>query len=103
MKKFLAGAAVIAAAAGLVAATPAAADPDTGKVTVFSTEVTELTAWENPKGCVKLPVDAHVLLNQTEKDVQLHGDPFCLTPGVTVAPGFGSHVAPGSGSFSVDR
>lgn len=103
MKKFLAGAAMIATATSLAAAMPATAESDTGKIIVFSTEVTELAVWEDPDGCVKLPIDAHVLINQTGKDVVIYGDPLCLTPGLTVAPGFGSHVAPGSGSFSVDR
>jgi opacity protein-like surface antigen len=103
MKKFLAGAAVIAVATTLAAAAPAVAESAPGKVIVFSTEVTEVTVWEDPTDCVKLPVDAHVLINQTDKDVKVYGDPFCTSPGLTVAPGFGSHVAPGSGAFSVDR
>ncbi len=104
MKKFLAaGCAVIAVATTAAAAGPASADPATGRIVVFSTEFAELTVLENPTGCVKLPMDAHVLTNQTDTPVQVHGDPFCLSPGLTVAPGYGSHVAPGSGSFSVDR
>lgn len=103
MKKFLAGAAIIAAATSWAAAAAAAAESVTGKIVVFSSEVTELAVWEDPAGCVKLPVDAHVLVNQSDQDVMIYGDPFCLTPGLTVAPGFGSHVAPGSGSFSVLR
>jgi len=103
MKKFLAGAAVIAAATSLATAAPAAAESATGKVIVFSTELTELAVWEDPEDCVKLPVDAHVLVNQTDKNVVIYGDPLCLTPGLTVAPGYGSHVAPGFGSFSVVR
>jgi hypothetical protein len=103
VKKFLAGAAAIAAATSLAAAAPATAKSDTGKITVFSTEVAELAVWDAPEGCVKLPVDAHVLVNQSDENVMIHGDPLCLTPGLTVAPGYGSHVAPGSGSFSVVR
>lgn len=103
MKKFLAGVALIAASTSLAAAAPAIAESNTGKIIVFSTDFTEAAIWEDPDGCVKLPVDAHVLINQTDKDVLIYGDPFCLTPGLTVAAGYGSHVAPGSGSFSVDR
>jgi hypothetical protein len=44
-----------------------------------------------------------VLINQTDKNVNVYADPFCVTPGLAVAPGYGSHVALGSGSFSVDR
>ena len=103
MKKFLAGAAVIAVATTLATAVPAVAESASGKVIVFSTEVTELAVWEDPAGCVKLPVAAHVLVNQTDEDVKVYGDPFCISPGLTVAPGFGSHVPPGSGAFSVER
>ncbi|MFC4857162.1 hypothetical protein [Actinophytocola glycyrrhizae] len=104
MKKFLAaGGAAIAVAMTFATAAPAVAAPATGEVVVFSVESTELTVVENPSGCVKLPTAAHVLVNQTDKPVRVHGDPFCVTPGLTVAPGYGSHVAAGSGSFSVDR
>lgn len=71
-----------------------------GEVSVFGTEVTPLTNYANPSGCHKLPLDAHVLSNHTDRPVTIHGDPFCLTPGLTVPPGHGSHVAPGSGAFS---
>ncbi|MFB4263387.1 hypothetical protein [Nonomuraea sp. GTA35] len=30
----------------------------------------------------------------------VYGDPFCLAPGLTIHPGYGAHVMPGSGSFS---
>jgi hypothetical protein len=103
MRKILAGAAVIAVATTMATAAPAVAESAPGKVIVFSTEVTELTVWEDPAGCVKLPADAHVLVNQTDEDVTIYGDPFCIGPGLAVAPGFGSHVASGSGAFSVDR
>ncbi|MDQ3786171.1 MAG: hypothetical protein M3422_02875 [Actinomycetota bacterium] len=102
MKKLLATAgAAIAVATTFAAAAPAAADPATGEIVVFSSEFTALTVVENPDGCHKLPFDAHVLANQTDKAVVVHGDPFCFTPGLTVAPGYGSHVMPGSGAFSV--
>ncbi|PKW18384.1 hypothetical protein [Saccharopolyspora spinosa] len=81
------------------AAVPASAA--TGQVTVFETEAQPLTTYENPEGCYKLPLAAHVLNNQTDKPVQIYGDPFCMTPSLTVQPGRGSHVAPGSGSFSL--
>lgn len=73
----------------------------TGDITVFETELQPLTTYENPEGCHKLPAFAHVLTNRTDKPVKVYGDPFCLTPALTVQPGHGSHVAPGSGSFSV--
>ena len=41
-----------------------------------------------------------MLTNHTDRPVTVYTDPFCLTPGLTVQPGYGSHVAPGSGSFS---
>jgi hypothetical protein len=71
-----------------------------GTVTVFSSEATPLTVWNNPHGCQKLPIDAHVLVNQTDVPVTIYADPFCLTPGLAVEPGHGSHVAAGSGAFS---
>ncbi|WP_413759948.1 hypothetical protein [Streptomyces sp. MMBL 11-3] len=77
------------------------AHASTGEVHVFGTELEPVMTYENPGGCYKLPLSAHVLVNGTDSTVQVHGDPFCLTPGLTVAPGYGSHVAAGSGSFSV--
>lgn len=99
----VAGAAVVACAATIVAGTSAAANTAATKgwVTVFSTEFTKLTSWENPSGCSMLPVAAHVLINQTDKPVRVYSDPLCLTPGPTVRPGFGSHVTPDAGSFAV--
>lgn len=93
--------AMTAAALLAVSAVPSAAaagDPD--EVVVFGTEVTPLTVYSDPHGCYKLPLDAHVLTNRTDRPVTIYGDPFCLTPGLTVQPGYGSHVAAGSGSFS---
>ncbi|GHA89114.1 hypothetical protein ACIQRS_04160 [Streptomyces termitum] len=85
------------AALGLFQAPAHAAE---GTVTVFETEVQPLTVYENPRGCHKLPLAAHVLTNATDRPVRIYGDPFCLGPSVAVPPGHGSHVAPGSGSFS---
>ncbi|GAA4847632.1 hypothetical protein [Saccharopolyspora rosea] len=82
---------------GLSAGVAAAAD---GEVTVFETEVQPLTTYAAPEGCQKLPMAAHVLVNNTDKPVKIYGDPFCVGPSVTIPPGHGSHVAPGSGSFS---
>ncbi|HET9379538.1 MAG TPA: hypothetical protein VFP69_01740 [Streptomyces sp.] len=78
--------------------TASAAEP--GDVVVFRTEVSPVSVYEDPHGCHKLPFDAHVLVNRTDRPVTVYGDPFCLTPGLVVQPGHGSHVAPGSGSFS---
>ncbi|GHF36880.1 hypothetical protein [Streptomyces griseosporeus] len=85
-------------AATAASGTAAAAVP--GEVVVFSTELSPLTVYEDPHGCHKLPPDAHVLTNRTDRPVTVYADPFCLTPGLTVAPDHGSHVAAGSGSFS---
>lgn len=90
---------VLLAAAALTAL-PAAAAAATGQVTVFETEVQPLTTYDDPAGCHKLPAAAHVLTNRTDEPVRIYGDPFCLTPSLTVQPGHGSHVAPGSSSFS---
>ena len=87
-------------AAALTALPAGAAGAATGQVTVFETEVQKLSTYSDPAGCHKLPPAAHVLTNQTNEPVQIYGDPFCLTPSLTVQPGHGSHVAPGSGSVS---
>ena len=105
MRKFLvSGAAIalcaiaVAAGAPASAATPAA----TGRVIVFSTEFQELDVWENPdERCRKLPLAAHVLVNQTDRPVHTYSDPFCIAPSLTMQPGYGGHVAAGTGSFSV--
>ncbi|PNG21360.1 hypothetical protein [Streptomyces cahuitamycinicus] len=93
---------MFAAAGALLAASAAgtAAAAEQGDVVVFATEVTPLSVYHDPHGCQKLPPDAHVLTNHTDRPVTVYADPFCLTPGLTVEPGYGSHVAPGSGSFS---
>jgi hypothetical protein len=94
---------MFAAAGALLAASAAtgtAAAAEHGDVVVFTTEATPLTVYRDPQGCQKLPPDAHVLTNHTDRPVTVYADPFCLTPGLTVEPGYGSHVVPGSGSFS---
>jgi hypothetical protein len=104
MRKSLAiGAAIVLCAAPITAGSPASADSTAtpGQVTVFSTELQELDTWENPEGCQKLPIAAHVLINQTDKPVNTYGDPMCMVPNLTVQPEHGAHVAPGTGSFSV--
>jgi hypothetical protein len=94
---------MLAAAGALLvasAATGTAAAAEQGDVVVFSTEVTPLAVYHDPHGCQKLPPAAHVLTNSTDRPVTVYADPLCLTPGLTVPPGYGAHVAPGSGSFS---
>jgi hypothetical protein len=94
---------MLAAAGALLAASAAtgtAAAAEEGDVVVFSTEVAPLAVYHDPHGCQKLPPAAHVLTNHSDRPVTIYADPFCLTPGLTVQPGYGSHVAPGSGSFS---
>jgi hypothetical protein len=73
----------------------------TGQVVVFEHELIPLSVYTDPTGCTKLPMAAHVLINQTDEPVRIYADPLCLLPSLTVLPGNGSHVAPGSGSFSV--
>lgn len=104
MRKFLVAGVVAIAATTTTGAGAASADPaPTGKIMVFSHEFSQVTEWENPQGCQKLPIDAHVLINDTDKPVRTFVDPFCLAPSMTVQPAYGSHVAPGTGSFSVQR
>ncbi len=90
---FIAGALLIGSPGGSALAA-------TGQVTVFETEVQELTTYDDPSGCQQLPPAAHVLNNETDEPVRIYGDPLCLGPSLVVQPGHGSHVAPGSGSFS---
>ncbi|MEW2620527.1 hypothetical protein [Streptomyces sp. NPDC048106] len=95
--------ALLAAASALIAVSATAGTAhaaEEGDVVVFRTELSPLTVYHDPYGCQKLPLDAHVLTNRTDRPVTVYGDPFCLTPGLVVLPGHGSHVAPGSGSFS---
>ncbi|MGS2647758.1 hypothetical protein [Streptosporangium sp. LJ11] len=89
-----------AVAALALLGTATAAQAATGQVVVFSTEFQELTTWNDPTGCHTLPLGAHQLNNQTDGDIQVYNDPLCLTPVLTVKPGYGSHVPPTSGSFS---
>lgn len=91
--------AVPAGALLMVASPPAQAAA--GEVVVFSTEFQRLDTYRNPEGCHKLPIAAHVLANLTSAEVVVYGDPLCLSPGMRVQAGYGSHVPPGTGSFSV--
>lgn len=101
MRAFRSALAVAGAALLTVVLSGGPASAAAGEVVVFQTEVQPLKVYENPDGCQKLPLTAHVLNNRTDKPVVIHADPFCATPGITVKPGHGAHVAPGSGSFSV--
>jgi hypothetical protein len=91
----------VLASLGIFVVNAPTASASLGKVTVFELETNELTVYRNPEGCRKLPPAAHVLINQTHDVVRVYGDPFCLGPSLEVAPDYGSHVAAGSGSFSV--
>jgi hypothetical protein len=92
--------AVLAAGFALtIVATPAAAAQ--GSVTVFESEAIPVVDYPNPQGCYKLPLLSHVLVNHMASEVRVYLDPLCLGPSLTVPPGYGSHVAIGSGSFSV--
>ncbi|MGV9351925.1 hypothetical protein [Streptomyces misionensis] len=79
-----------------------AADDRVGaeQVVVFSNELTPLTVYSDPHGCQALPAVSHVLVNETSRTVHLHADPFCLTPGIPVRPGYGAHTGQFSGAFS---
>ncbi|WP_414942741.1 hypothetical protein [Amycolatopsis sp. cmx-11-51] len=103
MNRLVHAALCAASASALLVASSPAAQAATGNVVVFSTELERLETYENPEGCTKLAPSAHVLANLTSSKLVVHGDPLCLTPGVTVDPGYGSHVQPGSGAFSISR
>lgn len=90
--------------AGLAAGTTASAEVDAkaaGTVLVFQFEVIETTRYVNPEGCTKLPAAGHLLANNTDKDVRLYADPFCMAFSMAVPPGYGAHIPPVTGSFSV--
>ncbi|AHH95177.1 hypothetical protein GCM10010174_55580 [Kutzneria viridogrisea] len=103
MNRVTAIVAALLVGAALLAPATASAKAATGRVLVFELEYVPLTVWENPKGCKKLPLAAHVLVNQTDTPVEIYADPFCLSPSLDVNPGFGSHVVPGSGSFQTEE
>ncbi|KUO17376.1 hypothetical protein AQJ91_30820 [Streptomyces dysideae] len=75
--------------------------PNTNQVVVFSSELLPLQAYPDPRGCQQLPTISHVLYNETSRVVLLHADPYCLTPGIAVQPGYGAHTSQASGSFSI--
>lgn len=89
--------------AGLAAGTAASAEAEeaTGSVLVFQFEVVETTRYVDPQGCTKLPAAGHLLANLTDTDVKLYADPFCMTFSMVVPPGYGAHIPPVTGSFSV--
>ncbi|MGW4378986.1 hypothetical protein [Kitasatospora sp. NPDC004531] len=85
---------------GMAAPAPAATRAASGEVVVFSSELLPLDVYRDPSGCQQLPTVAHVLNNQTDRPVQVYGNPFCIGPSVAVQPGYGTHVPGGAGSFS---
>lgn len=89
----------VACGAGLAGGTTASADVPA--VLVFEHEFTSTTRFENPSGCVKLPPAGHLLANMTGSDVKLYVDPFCMTFSMVVPSGYGAHIPPVTGSFSV--
>lgn len=100
---------VLSAAATCLLAAPAAASPSAeppaegspDQVVVFQHEFTELTVFEDPEGCVRLPIGSHVISNQTDHDITIYSDPLCLVPiepFSEIKPGYGTHVS-SVGSF----
>ena len=85
----------VAATVGVAVPAQAAA---TGRVVVFSTELTPLEIYENPHGCHAIPVTSHVLVNLMTSRIVVYGNPFCFGLGLPIAAGYGSHVVP-PGSF----
>jgi len=100
MKRFVSTMLGTLTATALLVSVSPPAQAAAGRVAVFSSEVTPVATYDDPSGCTKIPSDAHVLVNLTDSEVVVHGDPLCLTPGLVVEPEHGSHVS-GSGAFSV--
>lgn len=101
MRRFLSLFTAVLAAGFALAIAAAPASAAEGMVTVYESEFTPVVHYSNPQGCHKLPLAAHVLVNETDRNVRTYLDPLCLVPSLTVAPGYGTHVALGTGSFSV--
>ncbi|WP_030455315.1 hypothetical protein [Herbidospora cretacea] len=102
MKRLVLGSAAAASAVFglLTAAAPAhAAD---GPVVVYRTPFQPLSIYNDPTGCTNLPIAATQVNNQTDRDITLYADPFCLVaalPFSTIRPGYGAPVS-AIGSFS---
>jgi hypothetical protein len=71
-----------------------------GKVVVLETELQPLAQYDNPTVCTKLPLLSHILVNLTGTPIEIYADPSCATIPFVIAPGYGSHVAFGTGGFS---
>lgn len=71
-----------------------------GKVLVFKTELSPGTVFDNPQGCTAFPLNAHILVNQTNVPIKVFPIPGCAGLSVTAQPGWGGHVPPTGGSFS---
>lgn len=94
-----AAALALAVGGSVVGAAPAQAA--TGEVVVFTTEFEDVRRYSDPPsgGCFRLPGTAHVLVNLTDADVNMHAGVTCAGPGLLVEPDRGWH-APPSGLFS---
>ncbi|MER7347004.1 hypothetical protein ABT390_16560 [Streptomyces aurantiacus] len=91
----------LVAAASVLGLTGAAQAASSGQVVVFSHEFTPLVVHQDPEGCKTLPAGAHELSNLTDKPVRIYSNPFCQGDAMVVQPGYGTHVYPAAGSFSV--
>ncbi|OIJ98447.1 hypothetical protein [Streptomyces colonosanans] len=91
---------VLGAVGPALASVPDRDVPDTHQVVVFTNELVPLQAYPDPHGCQRLPALSHVLNNETSRYVYLHADLSCLTPGIPIRPGYGSHTTQAFGSFS---
>ncbi|WP_145906322.1 hypothetical protein [Kitasatospora viridis] len=97
---------LLIAAATLVGVAAAPAQAATGKVVVFSNELTPLKVYDNPHGCNQVPATAHTLSNETDGTIKVFADPFCTLPASLPLTGsigelpanYGTHVT-GVGSF----
>ncbi|NUT93894.1 MAG: hypothetical protein HOY78_17930 [Saccharothrix sp.] len=83
-----------------------AAHAAVGEVVVYTAEVVELAVFENPRGCYAIPEGAHVLINRTNKNVEVFGVPDCggpfpAPPIWVVQENYGGHVPPAAASFKV--
>ncbi|GAA2786719.1 hypothetical protein [Crossiella cryophila] len=93
-------AAVLAAGAALTGT--AQATPAIGEVIVYTVDTLPVVVFDNPTGCKKIPLGAHVLINRTNRPVEIYANPMCLpVPILILEEDTGAHAPPAAGSFRV--
>ncbi|MEB3367450.1 hypothetical protein [Saccharopolyspora mangrovi] len=85
-------------ATGIVGTAVAQAPSD--QVLVFIADaLVPVEKFQSPKGCQKLPLGTHVVINDTGRAITLYASPDCSGLGVPLESGHGAHEIPALGSF----